>query len=74
MTTKKELEERIDNMQNMMNSLLFEKRTLEMKLGEADGLIMHYEKTIAVILARKLEREVALSSQKNVGDMPNPQV
>jgi len=74
MTTKKGLEERIDNMQNMMNSLLFEKRTLEMKLGEADGLIMHYEKTIAVILARKLEREVALSSQKNVGDMPNPQV
>lgn len=74
MTTKKELEEQIESLRELINSLLLERESLEMRVKESDSLIMHYEKTIAVILARKLEQQSALSSQPTVGNMPNPQV
>ena len=63
MSTKKELEEENALLQQNIMLLVNNSRALQSRLSESEGLINHYELTIALLIGRLKDEQKALSSQ-----------
>ena len=62
LATKQELEQQIIDKDNLIQTQQMQMQSLSRQLVEAYNLIIHYEKTLAIVIARKLEQGEALSS------------
>ena len=60
--SKKEIEEELESLTNMMNVSAVRQQNMSLKLNDNERLLQHYEKTILVLLERIMELRVALSS------------
>ena len=57
-----EVKQQIIDKDNLIQTQQMQMQSLSRKLVEANNLIIHYEKTLAIVIARKLEQGEALSS------------
>ena len=65
--TGKDYQEELEKAENEVIRLLHSNRNLQLRLSEYDGLIQHYELTIALLIARLKEKQEALSSHTPTG-------
>lgn len=57
-----EVKQQIIDKDNLIQTQQMQMQSLSRQLVEANNLIIHYEKTLAIVIARKLEQGEALSS------------